>query len=108
MINVRSSNQFHRRKRYSLKYYAVMVTLSNDLVSSPLSECAIQSVNLILSKRHSTIHPHGNTLFSLLSFVMQSHLLLLLLFAVEDHNHSYCYFKRWQAFLLHINHFNKL
>jgi hypothetical protein len=52
---------------HNLKNQTVRVILSTALTSRPLSECAEQSVNLILSKYHSTVHPHSKTLFSLLS-----------------------------------------
>lgn len=58
-----------------LKCQAVRVILSTALNSTPLSECSAQSVNLTLSKRHSTMHPHTKTLFSLLSLSMCYHLL---------------------------------
>ena len=74
------SNPVSFKKRHNLTYHAVIATLPKALTSTPLSECAVQSVNLILSNRHSTMHPHAKTLFSLLSLFMYSHLLLLVLY----------------------------
>ncbi len=58
-----------------LKCQVVRVILSTAFTSTPLSECAEQSVNLILSRCHSTVHPHSKALFSLLSLSMCYHLL---------------------------------
>ena len=61
----------------------VILSISFTSTAAPLSECAEHSVNLILSKCHSTMHPHVKTLFSLLSLFMDRHLLLLLLLQVS-------------------------
>src|ERR687895_1715468 len=65
----RNVERYHgpSKNLHNLKNQTVMVTLSTALTSTPLSECAAQSVNLILSKCHCTVHPHSKTLFSLQS-----------------------------------------
>jgi hypothetical protein len=63
-------------KSILIEYTTHTCYLTTALTFSPLSECAIQSVNSILSKRHSMVHPHSKTLFITI-IIMDCHLLLL-------------------------------
>jgi hypothetical protein len=78
-----SSNQSLPFINSTGRYHTPTLALSQALISIPSLECAVQSVNLNLSKCHSTMHPHAKTLFSLLSLFMQSHPLLLLVLHLE-------------------------
>lgn len=73
-------------KSILIEYTTYTCYLTTALTFSPLSEWAIQSVNSILSKRHSMVHPHSKTLFSLLS----------LLWTVTSCCYGSCWYCTWR------------